>query len=239
VRANLETIAHLRREPGDSKVSASLLKHSDEQTVVGLVAVLRAIANGGLAGEDFTRWGVVAAPQRLGRQAVGEVFARVARRGPSGASPLIIPHRSLHSVSGTISEALRIHGPNLSVSGGPANLSEGLLAALTHLGDNRLTGLWLVLTQWDPEPGIEVERDEHAVCTALALALVPLAPGRRGARLCLLCPAEMPAPDDSFPLPPLAELHEVFLHPICRIFRFAWGGGLGVDSSQVLAENVA
>src|SRR5690242_3388519 len=158
----------MRRQPGDPQLSPTFLKHSDEQTIVGLVAVLRAISSGNLTGNDFSRWGVVAAPQRLGRLAVADVFSRVMRRGAPGASPLVVPHRSLHSVSGTISEALGAHGPNLSVSGGPGNVAEGLLSALTLLNENRLPGLWLVLTQWDPEPSADTPEDSKAVCQGQA-----------------------------------------------------------------------
>lgn len=239
VRANLETIARLRREPGDPELSPLFLKHSDEQTIVGLVAVLRAITSGNLAGEDFSQWGIVAAPQRLGRAAVAEVFDRFARRGAGSASPLVIPHRSLHSVSGTISEALGIHGPNLSVSGGPGNLAEGLLAALTFLNDNRLPGIWAVLTQWDPEPALPVAAGDQAICQAQAFALMPASSGRVGPRLRLLRPAEMPSLAQCLPLPELADLHEVFTRAGCQRFGFEWGGGIEVASRWAVPEVLA
>ncbi len=231
VQANPEVIAGLRREPGNSKLSPQFLKHSDEQTVAGLSAVLQAMTSGNLQGEDFSRWAVVAAPRHLGRQTVADVFARVARRGPSGASPLVIPHRSLHSVSGTISEALGTHGPNLSVGGGPGNLAEGLLTALTFLNENQLPGLWLVLTQWDPEPSLGAEDAGQSICRAQALALMPASAGRGGRHLRLLPAAAMPEHRESAALPALANLHEVFAQAHRQLFRFDWGGGL-----EVLAE---
>ncbi len=235
VQAGPESLSALRRQPGDPELSPNFLKHSDEQTIAGLVAVLRARQSEALRGTDFTRWGVVAAPRHLGRQTVADVFARVDRRGPSGASPLVIPHRSLHSVSGTISEALGTHGPNLSVSGGPGNLAEGLLAALTLLNEKHLPGLWLVLTQWAPESALGTEAG-HGTCYALALALTPFSGDRAGPRLRLLTAADMNALQDSVSLPELGTLHEVFIRPGRQVFRFEWGGGLEVEGLEVLAE---
>jgi hypothetical protein len=237
LQAGLETIAALRRQPGGPNLPPTLLKHSDEQTVVGLAAVLRATTSEGLRAEDFRLWGVVAAPCHLGRRAVADTFARVADLGSRGASPMVIPHRSLHSVSGTISQALGINGPNIGVGGGPGNLAEGLLTALTLLDEGCLPGLWLVLTQWRPEPPLGGE-DASAICHALALALTPAAAGRSGLLLRLLPAAEMSTLEESVSVPGIAELAEVFtLQPGLsrgRLFRFEWGGGLEVASTQVL-----
>jgi hypothetical protein len=239
VRANLEMIARLRREPGDPALSPQLLKHSDEQTVVGLAALLQARSNGNLGGEDVSRWGIVAAPQHVGRTATADTLTRFTRRGVTGASPLIVPHRSLHSISGTISEALGIHGPNLAVSGGPGNLAEGLLAALTLLNENRLPGIWVVLTQWDPEPALPNEAPIEAFCQAQALVLMPGSSGRAGQRIRLVRPDQMPRDNHCLRLPALAELHKAFSSSGRQLFRFDWGGGMELGGTEVPAESAA
>src|SRR4051794_34136247 len=71
-RASAPEIPALRKAPGifgEHAVAANLLRHSDEQTVVGLVALLRAASLGGFAPGDFADWAVLAAPRFLGRAA--------------------------------------------------------------------------------------------------------------------------------------------------------------------------
>lgn len=92
----------------------------------------------------------------------------------AAVSPTILPQHSLHSVSGTISIALGIHGPNYGAGGGCGALGEGLLCAVTLMANGTLPGIWLVLTEWNPEP-IPDEGNAHdvgdATCHALAIAL--------------------------------------------------------------------
>jgi hypothetical protein len=76
---------------------------------------------------------------------------RFAAEGAWGVSPHLIPHRSRHSISGTVSQALKIHGPNFGVGGGPGGTVEVLLAATALLEGKRLPGVWIVLTCLDPE----------------------------------------------------------------------------------------
>jgi hypothetical protein len=125
---------------------ASFLKHADEQSVAGLAAVHRAIGHR-LAGVSFADWGVVAAPELLGQTVMGPTLQRFAQEGAWGISPHLIPHRSLHSVSGTISQALGLHGPNFGVGGGPGAVSEAFLAAASLIAERHVPGLWLVLTK--------------------------------------------------------------------------------------------
>ena len=168
VRVHLASLAELRRNPGPvhgDAVPVSLLKHSDEQTVAGLCAVYRAIAQAGWNAISFRDWGVVAAPRFLGRPAMEAALKRFAAEGAWGVSPHLIPHRSLHSVSGTISQALKIHGPNFGVGGGPEGTAEALLAATALLQGKQLAGVWVVLTCLRPE-----------LAVGLALALTPIAP---------------------------------------------------------------
>ena len=89
----------------------------------------------------------------------------------------MIPHHSLHAVSGTISLALQICGPNFGVGGGPQAVCEGFLAAATLISDNNVPGLWVVLTGHEPEcvPSEDFEDKRlPTTCLAAALALQPL-----------------------------------------------------------------
>ncbi|MHB1423224.1 MAG: hypothetical protein ACYC3I_08530 [Gemmataceae bacterium] len=176
VRVSLESLPELRRKPGPvpgEPLPTYFLKHADEQTVAALCAVYHAIHEAGLQTTCFRDWGVVAAPLFLGRAAMAAALQRFAVEGAWGVSPHLIPHRSLHSISGTISQALKIHGPNFGVGGGPGGQSEILLAATALLEGKGLPGVWVVLTGLEPElPPDEAGRlvpGTQAVGQALAL----------------------------------------------------------------------
>lgn len=186
VRTSLEALAELRRNPGPCSgepLPASFLKHADEQTVAGLGAVYRAIDKGGLQQTCFRDWGVVAAPRFLGRPAMAAALQRFAAEGAWGVSPHLIPHRSLHSLSGTISQALKIHGPNFGAGGGPSGMAEALLAAAALLQGKQLPGVWVVLTCLDSElpPDESGQLPPGSQVVGLALALTRI--GTTGSRL--------------------------------------------------------
>src|SRR5262249_52347900 len=112
-------VADLRRQPvplPNGGPAASLLKHADDQTVVALAAVAHAIREHRLETTDFSAWGVLAGPRYPGRAALVPALARFRAEGAWGMSPHLIPHRSLHSLSGTLSHALKTHGPNFGVA---------------------------------------------------------------------------------------------------------------------------
>src|SRR5262249_1682783 len=121
VRATDAAIAEWRKNPvkhGAVDLPASLFKHADDQTVAGLRALILAIAAAGWPDKSFSNWGVVAAPNLFGRITTARTIERFQKEGAWGVSPHLIPHQSLHAVSGTISQALAIHGPNFGVGGG-------------------------------------------------------------------------------------------------------------------------
>jgi hypothetical protein len=185
------TLAALRQKPGPvphGSLPASFLKHADEQTVVGLAAVLEAIQAHGLTSVDFVDWAVLAAPRFLGRLAIATALRRFVAEGAWGMSPHLIPHRSLHSLSGTVSQALKIHGPNFGVGGGPGGTREALFAALALLNGDKVPGTWVVLTGWEPEPVPDSNGNPPAECRCVgrALALKGTWPDWRGARLRLV-----------------------------------------------------
>jgi hypothetical protein len=177
-----EAVPALRRQPayaGREPLPPTFLKNADGQTVVGLAAVFQAIQTHGLASVDFSSWGVVAAPGYLGRSHMAQAMHRFRLEGAWGVSPHIVPHLSLHAVAGTVSLALKSHGPNLGIGGGPEAAAEGIMMAATLLAEQRLPGLWVVLTGHaaeyiPPDPARPDERSPDPVeCEAAALALVP------------------------------------------------------------------
>jgi hypothetical protein len=158
--------------------------------------VYKAIELAGWQAKSFDDWGVVAGPRFLGRPAMAAALHRFAAEGAWGVSPHLIPHRSLHSISGTVSQALKIHGPNFGVGGGPNAVLETLLAALALLEGKKLPGVWAVLTGLDPElPPDEAGRmapGTYCVGLALALTSVPISSSR--IRLQAFCQSEIQQP---------------------------------------------
>jgi hypothetical protein len=177
VRATPDQLVTLRRQPGPvapGALSASFLKNSDEQTVAGLAAVFHAIHNH-LPLVSFADWAVLGAPCFLGRAVMAHALQRFHAEGAWGVSPHLAAHRSLHSLAGTVSLALKSRGPNFGVGGGPGSAAEALLAAAALLDDGRVPGVWVVLSGWQTEPIPEPtgKVPGTSVCAALALALVP------------------------------------------------------------------
>jgi hypothetical protein len=208
-RIGPEELTRLRQQPGPFQgppLPATFLKHSDEQTVAGLAAVSRAMHGHGLAAVDYRNWGVVAAPRFFARAKLAVVLPRFAVEGAWAISPQLIPHRSQHALSGTISQALKIHGPNFGVGGGPDSAGEGLLVAGGMLADDQLPGVWVVLTGFDPEwvPSAQgVNNTDTPLpptcdCLALALALLPVGQQSRGLFLSVGA-APAPGQDEDWP----------------------------------------
>lgn len=179
--ASAAEIAGLRRQPGRSAtgpIPASLLRHADSQTVVAVAAALRAMESSGLDASRCSEWGIVAAPRFLGRGELAAAFAQYAIDGAWGVSPHLVPHFSLHSMAGTISQALKIQGPNLGAGGGRNSDRDAFLAAMSMVASGRLPGVWLLITGWVPElvpsaaknGGVE-STASPSLCTSLALAL--------------------------------------------------------------------
>ncbi len=175
VRVPAENLPELRRRPGPvpgQGLPATFLKNADEQTVCALAAVYQAIHDAGMDAAGFGRWGVIAAPYKIGRIALAQALPNFRKEGAWGMSPHLIPHRSLHSVSGTISCALKIQGPNFGVGYGP---SEALSVGLALLQRQGVEGVWLVLTAFESEQAPDCSGVPVAgtVGVGVALALTP------------------------------------------------------------------
>ena len=180
VRVGLETLGRTASPSGSDA----------KRAFAGLIPQTRRRANrgrpgGGVHGDSraglhatsFRDWGVVAAPRFLGQPAMAAALKRFQAEGAWGVSPHLIPHRSLHSISGTVSQALKIHGPNFGVGGGPGGPADALLAAAAMLEGQHLPGVWLVLRlPWTPSRR-RTKRDGRrpgGMCVGLALALRPI-----------------------------------------------------------------
>jgi hypothetical protein len=255
-RATTEMLPGLRQKPSPltrEPLPGSFWKHADDQTVVGMAAVFQAIQRHGLDPGSFRDWGVIAAPRFLGRAALAIALNRFALEGAWGISPHLIPHRSLHSISGTVSQALKIHGPNFGVGGGPNAAAEALAVAGGLIADERLPGVWVVMTGYDPEMAPSNPADPEGgalaatrpVAGAVALALVRQGFTRPGLRL-RICAGlgQMGAPDPaagkaSWPMFSFETLLEVLADErtppaACWRLRAGW---VALESAKAGAEN--
>jgi hypothetical protein len=178
-RASSKDIPELRRNlalPVDRQLPSGYLKNSDDQTVLALTVITKAMATLNRPMATFADWGVVAAPNLFGRAGIFQTLVSFRSEGVWGITPHMIPHHSLHAVSGTISQVLGLHGPNFGIGGGPDAVAEALLVAATMVSENTLPGLWVVLSGHETEyvPEVANHQAHHAAtCLAAALALVP------------------------------------------------------------------
>ena len=182
VEARLSAIGGLREKPspaGAAPLPHRFLRHCDEQTVLGMRAVLEAIAGHPEPRPAFDRFGVVAAPCQSGRIAAAQTLSQLKTGGAAVVSPHIVPQGSLHAMASAVSVALGMHGPNIGTSGGPQAFSEGLFTALslvhapTAAGAERCAGIWLIATAWDEEPRLDAtgKPETDPLCRAVAIAI--------------------------------------------------------------------
>src|SRR5262245_1233192 len=202
----LPDVAALRASPvppGSKPVALKHMKHADEQTVVGISALLHAVQAAGWNGKSFDDWGAIGVPRFVGRMSIAFTVSKSLHDPSWSVSPNVIPNQSLHSLSGTISLALGLHGPNFGVGGGHNAVAEGLLTALSVMQTGRHPGLWVVLTQFDPEPCPDENGlpSNSVTCRAAALALLPAGPGRGSLKLV----SQSSAPAASMALPGLLD----------------------------------
>jgi hypothetical protein len=206
------------------------LKHADDQTAVTLTALGRAVRRFELNGTDFSDWGVVAAPRFLGRVTMVGALERFMAEGAWGVSPHMIPHRSLHSVSGTVSQALRIQGPNYGIGGGPECASESCLAIAALLADPQVPAAWLLLSGWDPEPAVTgAEMISPCVCGAAALALRRAQAGFNGLRLRIAPADDAPGSAPVFSLETFLEILGSEVAPAAAQWRLEGGGRVTLE----------
>jgi hypothetical protein len=161
--------------PPGFTLPASFLKYSDDQSVASLAAVYHALRDSRFSPGDLHEWGVITAGRYVGRLMGAQALHRFIEMGPRSSPPFFASHRSLHSPASTISLALGLRGLHLGVGGGVGHIAEGLLTAATFLQEGRAPGLWVVFTEFTPEP-VPTPAGENtldSVCRAVALACTP------------------------------------------------------------------
>lgn len=204
VEARLSEIGPLRDRatPADTPpLPPRFLRHADEQTVVGVRAVLEAMAAHPAPRPSFAGYGVVAAPCRAGRFATAQSLAQARVGGGVAVSPHVVPQCSLHALAGAVSVAFGMHGPNLGSSGGSHAVAEGLFTALSLLADEAaapaggVPGMWLVLCGWDREPALDEQgrptaaaSADEPICRALAVAITADIEAGNGMQLAIHLP---------------------------------------------------
>jgi len=233
-RAEGEALQGLRKRlghPAGPSLPGGFLKQADEQTLVGLSAAYCALGQLSLSPEQLAPWAVVGAPRFLGRSLLADALTRFRRDGAWGVSPHLPANACLHSLSGAVSVALKIHGPNIGVGGGPHSLTDGFLAAFALSDLNTLPGVLLVLTELDPEPatGADGRHLTPCTCSALCLALTRALDHAEGLTLRLNCTLPEPAVDASVVLEPrlgplLAALQSLATAPAGSSFEWPLGG---------------
>lgn len=197
--AEIRTLRDAPSPAGAPALPPRFLRHCDEHTVVGVRAVLEAIA--ALPGPvpAFTRYGVIGAPLQAGRITAAQTLSQVAKAGGIAVSPHVVPQCSLHALASAVSVGLGMHGPNLGTSGGPEALSEGLFAAVSLVRSAGCNGLWAVFTEWDDEPVLNdagVPANDP-VCRAVAVAIRPHTAADAGAVTFSLMSADSAARRDA------------------------------------------
>jgi hypothetical protein len=208
-RAPLAAFGALRKCPPQFpgvKLAGHFLKHADEQTVLALVALRRAVERFRLDTTEQTNWAILGVPRFMARMAGAHILTRFGEAGGPTVPPYALAQNSLHSISGAASIALGVRGPNVGIGGGPGALYEGLAAALTLYGAADCPGIWLLMTQWDPEPipdGQGLATNEP-ICHAVALALRPGASGRSSLQMTI--PRGSLAATNAGPEPTIADI---------------------------------
>ncbi|MFM7070209.1 MAG: hypothetical protein ACKO38_00240 [Planctomycetota bacterium] len=161
-----------------SAAFAQTCKLGDEQTMVAAEAMFRAIDSAGWSGRSFEEWGIVAAPQFLGRLRMWSAIERYRALEVRGASPRHIPTVSQHAVAGTLSVIFQCRGPCFGAGGSQGSLLDGFVNASSLAAGGMAPGFWLAISQWSPEPLPQASDAENAEarCHAAVLALLPPVP---------------------------------------------------------------
>lgn len=169
-RAAIDALRDVPPQSGAVDLPPRFLRHADEQTVVGVVAVLAAVARAEWSTARLAGCSVIAAPRLAGRPAAARTLSGWAAQGHATVSPHIVPQCSLHAMASAVSVALRCHGPHLGVGGGPEAVAEALEVLPWLARQAESTGVIVVATGWDEEPALHADGsgDTDPVCRAVA-----------------------------------------------------------------------
>ncbi|HZN34963.1 MAG TPA: hypothetical protein VFB80_14135 [Pirellulaceae bacterium] len=248
-QAEYSAIGPLRKQLPDWSAAGTaghFLKHADEQTVMAVQAVDRAIREQHLDVREQANWPIVSAPRFPGRLAGIDSLKRFTTGGGPALSPQLIAQHSLHSVSGALSVLIGSRAQNLGVGGGADSLREGLLTALTMARPRGASGAWLVLTAYSPEPVIADDGaiQNRPVCQAAALALSFAAGASHCGRLSLR--GDVGTPAAIYEERPLAlaelvaSLQQLAAGAAARFtWRLDWGATIALEVRQSAARLAA
>ena len=136
-----EVARHARRSRPPAERAAQARRRADGRRPRGR---LEGIGESRHGPAGFGRWRVLAAPRFLGRAAFERRSPSILAEGAWGVSPHLIPGHSLHSPSGTISQALQAHGPNLGRRRDARRRARGPARRRDMLEAGWADGVWLV-----------------------------------------------------------------------------------------------
>jgi len=152
-------------------LSPQLLRHSDEQTIVALVALSEAMHSFAPTRSDYGDWAIVSSSRNLGQSAFAGVMNKYRDDGPWGVSVQVIPNCTAHAVAGTISLALASHGPCIGVGSNPGREVEALYSIASILRRPNWTGGWIVFSGWSPELTLDTRGLPVSASTCFAAVL--------------------------------------------------------------------
>ena len=175
----VNALAREKHSHGCHSLPPRFLRHADEQTVIGMHSIIRAMAVDTQESRDMSNDAVIAATCLAGQPSAARTMIGLRDKGPVAVTPHIVPQCSLHSVASAASVGFGMHGPNFGVGGGPHAPAEGFLLALTLAPMLARTSpssrIWLVCTGWDQQPSLDANGNltNDPVCRGMTFVLKP------------------------------------------------------------------
>ena len=177
--SEVNALAREKHSHGCHSLPPRFLRHADEQTVIGMHSIIRAMAADTQDSRDTSNDAVIAATCLAGQPSAARTMIGLRDKGPVAVTPHIVPQCSLHSVASAASVGFGMHGPNFGVGGGPHAPAEGFLLALTLAPMLAKTSpssrIWLVCTGWDQPPSLDANGNltNDPVCRGMTFVLKP------------------------------------------------------------------
>ena len=177
--SEVNALAREKHSHGCHSLPPRFLRHADEQTVIGMHSIIRAMAVDTQDSRDTSNDAVIAATCLAGQPSAARTMIGLRDKGPVAVTPHIVPQCSLHSVASAASVGFGMHGPNFGVGGGPHAPAEGFLLALTLAPMLAKTSpssrIWLVCTGWDQPPSLDANGNltNDPVCRGMTFVLKP------------------------------------------------------------------
>jgi len=177
--SEVSALAREKHSHGCHSLPPRFLRHADEQTVIGMHSIIRAMAVDTQDSRDMSNDAVIAATCLAGQPSAARTMIGLRDKGPVAVTPHIVPQCSLHSVASAASVGFGMHGPNFGVGGGPHAPAEGFLLALTLAPmlarTSPSTRIWLVCTGWDQQPSLDTTGSltNDPVCRGMTFVLKP------------------------------------------------------------------